>query len=185
MEIISSRKILFTVIAAILMSSLLFISSTVLADDNEQSVSEIESIDQDENVVTLSFTSGVGMEVTFIKDNLFRLYVDPENEFQEDPTSKREEHIAKIVDKDTEDYAEEYGKIDVDVEDEGDKYRIATKKVALEIDKETSIMRLINLQTNEILWEEAEPLKIEKNKATQTLQTKEHEYFYGGGQQNG
>src|SRR5699024_1326925 len=104
---------------------------------------------------------------------------------QEDPTQNSEEHIAKIVDKDTEDYAEEYGKIDVDVEDEGDKYRIATKKVDLEVDKETSIMRLINLQTNEILWEEAEPLKIEKNKATQTLQTKEHEYFYGGGQQNG
>ncbi|MDY0393871.1 glycoside hydrolase family 31 protein [Virgibacillus halophilus] len=121
-----------------------------------------------------------------MKENVFRLHLDPEADFPEYPTPNSPDHKTKIIDKNVNAYKDDYGDIKVNVDESDAKvYEIFTDKISLRIDKETSKMSLYDKEKSKLLWEEAEPLQHEKGKTVQTLKTKDDEYFYGGGQQNG
>ncbi|MEI3607252.1 glycoside hydrolase family 31 protein [Pseudogracilibacillus sp. SE30717A] len=155
-------------------------------NNNEGAIGTINSINQDGSDVFIELSSGEGIKISFLKDNLFRFHLDPTGKFPEYPTPNNKDHVTTIVDKDENEYKDSYGKIDVKVEDsDADVYKISTNTIELRIDKKTSKMSLYNKKTSKVIWEEAEPLKIQNNNAIQTLTTKENEYFYGGGQQNG
>ena len=55
----------------------------------------------------------------------------------------------------------------------------------MEIDKNTSLMKVIDLEKNAVAFEEVEPVLFDKGKVTVTLKENPNEYFYGGGVQNG
>lgn len=140
----------------------------------------VQSYTQSGNKVTFEMTTGEKVRVSFLENDIFRIYMDPEGDFQEDPTPNSKDHITKIIDK-TED---EYNKVAPTVEN-GSIIKVSTDAIELRIEKETGKMELFNKITNKIIWKEAEPLKYKSNETIQTLETNDNEYFYGGGQQNG
>lgn len=62
---------------------------------------------------------------------------------------------------------------------------ISTNKMRLELDKNTSLLKVINLVTNKVAFEEVKPVLYDKGKTILTLKENPGEYFYGGGVQNG
>ncbi|CQR47153.1 O-GlcNAcase NagJ precursor [Paraliobacillus sp. PM-2] len=154
--------------------------------NDPMTIGTINNITQKDSNVYLELSTGEEMKISFLKDNLLRIHLDKEGEFPEYPTPNSPDHVTKMVDKDFNEYKEEYGLIDVTVDDSDDTYyKISTKAVELRIEKESSKMSLYNKNKEELLWSESEPLKYDGNKTIQTLKTKDSEYFYGGGQQNG
>lgn len=154
-----------------------FIQSLV---NDYSAIGGVESYTQSENKVTFQMTTGEKVRVSFLENDIFRIYMDPEGNFQEDPTPNSKDHITKIIDR-TED---EYNKVAPTVEN-GSIIKVSTDTIELRIEKETGKMELFNKITNKTIWKEAEPLKYKSNETIQTLETNDDEYFYGGGQQNG
>ena len=157
-------------------------------DANEalNTIGTITTIKQEGSDVFLDLTTGEKIKVSFLKDNLFRLHLDPAGVFPEYPTPNNKDHVTTITDKNVSDYMKQYGEIKVKVdESDADLYKISTDAVELRIDKATSKMSLYDKAKSKVLWSESKPLKYENNKTVQTLETKDDEHFYGGGQQNG
>ena len=149
-------------------------------------IGKVTEIKKDKDVVNIKLSTGESIRISFLEDNVFRLYMDPKGEFQEYPTPNAEDHTTKIIDKELDEYKSEYGVIDVNVDDSDSKvYKISTNSIELRIDKETSIMELYDKVNDKVVWSEAKPLMYSDKKTVQTLKTKNDEYFYGGGQQNG
>lgn len=171
-------------------------SSKAMEENNNQNITaedktdgvigNVTKIEKENSDVYLDFSTGEKMKISFLKENLFRLHLDPKGEFPAYPTPNSEEHTTTIIDKDVNDYIEDYGNIKVNVdESDPDLYKISTDALELRIEKKTSKMSLYDKKKSKVLWSEKEPLEHQKNKAVQTLNTKDDEYFYGGGQQNG
>ena len=55
----------------------------------------------------------------------------------------------------------------------------------IEINKKTSLFKVINLKDHSVVAEQASPILFEKGKTSFSLKAKPDEYFYGGGVQNG
>ncbi|MFJ7933988.1 FIMAH domain-containing protein [Sporosarcina sp. NPDC096371] len=156
------------------------------ASEALNTIGTITAIKQEGSNVFLDLSTGEKMKVSFLKDNLFRLHLDPAGVFPEYPTPNSKDHTTTIIDKNVSGYMEQYGAIKVTVdESDADIYRISTDAVELRIDKATSKMSLYDKAKSKVLWSESKPLKYENNKTVQTLDTNDNEYFFGGGQQNG
>ncbi|MBY7142864.1 discoidin domain-containing protein [Virgibacillus sp. NKC19-3] len=160
-------------------------SSVNAAEEEEGTIGTIEDITVDNEEVYIDLSTGEGIKVTFLKDNLFRFHLDPDKEFPDYPEPNSPDHETKIIDKNESEYSDEYGSIKVDIDEDSELFKISTEAVELRIEKETSKMSLYDKNQSKVLWEEAAPLKYESNNTVQTLSTSENEYFYGGGQQNG
>ena len=192
------KKIAIMTLSAIVASNFIIAPNTVYAysllentDQTDQVENEaktdgytkiggVESYKESDNKVTIKMTTGEQIRVSFLDNQVFRLYMDPEGKFQEDPTPNGKDHITKIIDK----AEDEYEKVTPIVED-GDIIRISTDTIELRIEKVTGKMELFNKKTNKSVWKESEPLKYKDNETVQTLETNDDEYFYGGGMQNG
>ena len=113
------RRMLTAKITAALLSGMLITSSispavvaqaeTILSQ-NEELVDEtsanyyneiggIVNYVQDENKVTFDLATGEKLRVSFLENGVFRIYMDPTGDFQEDPTPNSKDHITKIIDK--------------------------------------------------------------------------------------
>lgn len=71
------------------------------------------------------------------------------------------------------------------MDQQGDVVTITTGKIRIEIDKKTSLLKIINLKDNSVVVEQAAPVLFEKGSTSFSLKAKPDEYFYGGGVQNG
>src|SRR5699024_5038351 len=138
--------------------SLTLDGDSVNADD-EGFIGTVEDINQDGDDVYIELSTGEGVKLSFLKENLFRFHLDPEKEFPEYPEPDSPDHVTKIVDKNESEYKDEYGSIDVNIEEDSELYKIATDAVELRIEKETSKMSLYDKKQSKILWEESAPLK--------------------------
>lgn len=125
-----------------------------------------------------------GLRITFYRDDVFRIYVDPANSFA-DPAPNSPAHKGKMIAKGEEEYKNEYGVVTPQLKETDDAYVISTDSVELSIQKNSAIMSLINKKTGETLWKEASPLAIGGGKTSQTLEEQAQEYFFGGGITNG
>ncbi len=171
---------------------LLMIAASVTKDGDsaaaageEGVIGAVEDITQDGDDVYIDLSTGEGIKLTFLKENLFRFHLDPEKEFPDYPEPNSPDHETKMVNKNESEYKQEYGSIEVSMEEDSEFHKVTTEAVELRIEKETSLMSLYDKKQSKVLWEEAAPLKYENNNTVQTLSTNEDEYFYGGGQQNG
>ncbi|MGL5378342.1 TIM-barrel domain-containing protein, partial [Clostridium sp.] len=156
-------------------------SASLEAKNTEySSIGAVESFTTDGNIVTIKMVTGEHVRVSLLDDNVFRLYMDPDGKFQEDPTPNGKDHTTTIREKADEDYEG----VTPTVED-GDILKISTDSIELKVEKATGKMELVNKVTGNTIWKEAEPLKYKDNETVQTLVNNEDEYFYGGGMQNG
>lgn len=138
----------------------------------------------DGNDVYLSFGGGEKAKVTFLKDGVFRFNMEPDGQFKDAPEPMAPTHTTKIIDKNEQEYIDEYREIEPNVTQDKDQIIIATDKMQLIIDKDLAKMEL-KKANGETVWKEKESLKYDGKETIQTLDTKDDEYFYGGGMQNG
>lgn len=127
--------------------------------------------------IEITFSNQQKALLDFYGDNIFRLFQDNSGKGMRDPEAKPEAKILvsnprKAVTR-------------LNIAQDNNQLSITTDKVQVVFDKNTSLFKLINLQTKAVVVEEAEPLSFEKNKTSITLKENPQEYFYGGGVQNG
>jgi len=113
----------------------------------------------------------------FYGENIFRFFRDNSGGIIRDPEAKPSarilaEHPRKAVQK-------------LDIADVNSQITITTHKISVQIDKNTVLLKIINLATQAIILEETSPAGFEKERVTLTLKENPGEYFYGGGVQNG
>lgn len=113
----------------------------------------------------------------FYGDNIFRVFQDNTGGILRDPAAKPEAQI--LVNNPRRPLSS------LDIKEEGGQVTITTGKIQLQLDKKTSLLKVVNLATKAVVMEEAKPVQYEKGKTFLTLKETPGEYFYGGGVQNG
>lgn len=127
--------------------------------------------------VDIVFSNNQRMTIDFYGENIFRLFQDNSGGIIREPMAKPDAKI--MMDNPRRPVSA------LEISDDGNFVSIRTNKVDLQLDKETSLLKIINLETNTVVVEEVEPVLFEKNKTVLTLKENPQEYFYGGGVQNG
>src|SRR5690625_1263890 len=146
MSKLNSLKNLVIIFAFVFL--LMMIPMVILSGDSADAAEEegvigtVEDITQDGSDVYVDLSTGEGIKLTFLKDNLFRFHLDPEKEFPATPEPNDSDHTTTIIDKNESEYKEEYGLIDVTIEEDDEFHKISTDVVELRIDKTTSKMSL-------------------------------------------
>jgi alpha-glucosidase (family GH31 glycosyl hydrolase) len=168
-----------------LFTALLFPFSPAKAENSPPGI--IETAQQAEPIIRakkinpttieLLFTNDHRMLIDFYGDNIFRVFQDNTGGMIRDPEAKPEAQI--LVNNPRKTVSA------LNFTDENGIISIKTGKINLQFDKKTSLLKVINLATNKIAFEEVAPVEFENRKVTLTLKENPEEYFYGGGVQNG
>lgn len=127
--------------------------------------------------VDVLFSGNKRMTFDFYGDNIFRVFQDNTGGILRDPEAKPEARI--LVDNPRKPVS------GPEIKEENDRITITTGKIQLQLDKKTSLLKVINLSTKATAMEEIEPVRYEKGKTILTFKENPDEYFYGGGVQNG
>lgn len=117
------------------------------------------------------------MTFDFYGENIFRLFQDNAGGIIRDPQATPEARILvdnprKVITK-------------LEVHETPESISIVTGKMNVQIDKNTSLLSIVDLKKNGIVMEELSPALFEKGKVCLTLKENPQEYFFGGGVQNG
>ena len=127
--------------------------------------------------IEIQFSDNQRMAFDFYGGNIFRVFQDVNGGILRDPEAKPEAQI--LVDNPRKPLTS------LTLKEDNNSISISTDRVKLELDKNTSLLKVFNLETNEVVLEEVKPVLFEKGKTVLTLKEKPGEYFYGGGVQNG
>jgi len=159
--------------------------ATVSVDESGYNIlGSVSSVANSDNVVTLNISTGERLRFTFLKDNMFRMYMAPlGEEFQDYPTPNSSSHTATITVKPDSQFETEHS-VRPTVNESATTVTISTAKITIEINKADSVIKVTKADGT-VVWEEAAPLKYKSGSTYQTLKTDADEYFYGGGSQNG
>ena len=95
------------------------------------------------------------MTFDFYGENVFRLFQDNSGGIIRDPEAKPEAKI--LVNNPRKSLSV------VNVSDDENSISIVTEKIKIQLDKNSSLLKVINLNTNVVVLEEAEPIRFEKN----------------------
>jgi hypothetical protein len=117
------------------------------------------------------------MTLDFYGENIFRIFQDNSDGILRDPEAQPS---AKIL---VENPRKALSGLSLNEEDSI--VSISSEKIKIQLDKNTLLLKVINLKTNAVVLEEIAPVLFEKEKVTLTLKENPQEYFYGGGVQNG
>jgi alpha-glucosidase (family GH31 glycosyl hydrolase) len=127
--------------------------------------------------VEVLFSDNQRMTFDFYGENIFRIFQDNNGGIIRDPEAKPKAQI--LVDNPRLPLSA------LHLEDASGEITITTAKVKIQLDKNTSLLKVTNLETQTVVLEETKPVAFEKDKVTVTLKENPKEYFYGGGVQNG
>lgn len=127
--------------------------------------------------IEVLFANGQRMAFDFYGTNIFRTFQDNSGGIIRNPEAKPEANI--LVDTPRKPVSA------LNVSEDMNLISISTEKIRIELDKQTSLMKITNLTTNAVVLEEVEPVVFDKGKVLLTLKENPQEYYYGGGVQNG
>lgn len=127
--------------------------------------------------IEVLFADNQRMTLDFYGENIFRVFQDNGGGILRDPEAKPEAQI--LVNNPRK------GLSKLNLNEDGNLVTVTTGKIQLQLDKNTSLLKVTNLATNKVVMEEVEPVVFGKGKVTVTLKENPQEYFYGGGVQNG
>lgn len=130
-----------------------------------------------QTVVEVVFSDNQKLTLDFYGDHIFRLFQDNNGGSLRDPEAKPEAKILVVNPR------KPVSKLEV--KDENNIITVSSEKVNIHIDKNTTLIKVVNLATKAIIFEELAPIQFEKDLVTLTLKEHPQEYFYGGGVQNG
>lgn len=149
-------------------------SSSVVAQQNLRIVGVMKI---NPTTVEVLFSNHQRMTLDFYGENIFRMFQDNNGGILRDPEAKPEAKI--LVSQPRKNVSQ------VDVKEDAGTVSIATRKIKVQFDKHTALMKIINQETGTTVVEQAEPTLFEKERVTLKLKENPQEYFYGGGVQNG
>ena len=127
--------------------------------------------------IEIWYTNNQHATIDFYGENIFRVFQDNAGGIIRDPKAMPEAQI--LVDN------PRFPVSKFIVEENGNTISIRTQSIQIELDKQTSLMKVTNLLNGRVAFEETAPALFGKNKVTLTLKEQPNEYFYGGGVQNG
>lgn len=127
--------------------------------------------------VEVLFSDNQRVTYDFYGENIFRMFQDVNGGILRDPEAKPEAQI--LVDNPKRNLSP------LTLKEDNNTISISTNKIRLELDKSTSLLKVINLITDKVAFEEVKPVLYDKGKTILTLKENPGEYFYGGGVQNG
>lgn len=133
------------------------------------------------NVVIIDYNNGIKGKVTFLEEDIFRFNVDPTGVFSEYAEPRDKEHVARI--QQYPDSSSQYKHPSAQVSNSGNTVQISCGSTVIELDKATAQMTV--KKDNKVVLSEKAPLTISSGETVQTLDSKDNEYFFGGGTQNG
>lgn len=130
--------------------------------------------------VELCLSDGNRITIDFYGENIFRMFRDANGGIIRDPQPMEGYPEAQIlVDNPRKDVSS------LTVKEDGRTYSISSSMIAIEVCKATGQLKVTDLRTGKVAFEEVEPVMFNKSKTTLTLKRNEGEFFYGGGVQNG
>ncbi|MDR2472283.1 MAG: DUF5110 domain-containing protein, partial [Tannerella sp.] len=128
-------------------------------------------------VAEAQLSDGSKIVFDFYGDNIVRLFCDKKGGAVRNPEASPE---AVILDDDARRQVED---IKVSVKD--DEFIIASQKIAVILNKKTSLFKIIDKKTERTVIELSNPVEYDPARTSVFLTASEDEYFYGGGVQNG
>lgn len=117
------------------------------------------------------------MTFDFYGENIFRLFQDNKGGILRDPEARPAAKI--LVDQPRKEVSR------LDLSENNDLITIKTDKIEVQLNKKTSLLKVINTTTNAVALEMTKPISFTEKEVTLTLKENPQEYFYGGGVQNG
>jgi len=128
-------------------------------------------------VVRLTFNNGQSRTFDFYNDHIFRLFQDPQGRTMNAPKAKPEANILlanprTVVNK-------------LDLSDTINLIIVRTAQIQIKINKQNGLMEISDLRNKRIILEEFAPAEIQQENTILKFREHDHEYFYGGGVQNG
>ena len=171
-------------IKAILLSAALLAggmpAQALASNDGEQVASVVEVAQINPSAVELRLSDGKRVTLDFYGDNIFRMFRDAKGGIVRDPQPMKGYPEAQIL---VDNPRKEVSALTVSEADKS--YTISTGKVEVAVCKATGQIKVTDLTTGKVAFEEAEPVMFKRAKTTITLKGNEGEFFYGGGVQNG
>ena len=151
-------------------------SNTVVTTGQEDSrLVDVVKINPTTVEVVLSNHQRITLD--FYGDNIFRMFRDNTGGILRDPEAKPEAKI--LVSQPRKELSQ------LEIKEEDNELTLSTGKIKVAFDKNTALMKVINLKTGVTVLEEVAPALFEKERVTLKLKENPQEYFYGGGVQNG
>jgi alpha-glucosidase (family GH31 glycosyl hydrolase) len=158
-----------------------FVAAQSVAQKSNQEAQKVTKVISAKKINTTSIelllSDNQRLTLDFYGDNIFRIFEDPTGGFIRDPEAKPEAKI--LVENPRRPVS------NLSIKDENNQLFISTAKITVLFDKNTSLIKIINLATQAVALEELAPIQFEKGKVSLTLKENPQEYFYGGGVQNG
>lgn len=127
--------------------------------------------------IEVLFANQQRMVFDFYGENIFRMFQDNAGGIVRNPESEPKAEI--LVNNPRKNV------VRLDVSEDAGRISITTKKVNLLIDKNTSLIKMVNAETGKVVAEEVLPVLFDRKQVVMTLKESPQEYFYGGGVQNG
>ena len=152
-------------------------TQTFASNDGEERVSVVEVAQINPTTVELRLTNGQHLTLDFYGENIFRMFQDNNGGVIRNPQATPEAEILVANPR------KNVGKLEI-VEN-ASTYTITTSKIELTVCNENGTIKVKNLATGEIAFEETAAVLFKNAKTTITLKANEGEFFYGGGVQNG
>ncbi len=153
----------------------LFLHLSSYANQSTQKAVSAQKINPTTIEVLLSDNQRITFD--FYGENIFRLFQDNSGGILREPEAKPEAKI--LVDNPRKAIST------LNLTEDKNTITIATGKINIVLDKNTTLFKVIDSATKAVLIDEIEPIFFEENKVTLSFKENPEEYFYGGGVQNG
>ncbi|MBQ5752505.1 MAG: DUF5110 domain-containing protein, partial [Bacteroidaceae bacterium] len=150
----------------------------VASSDGGQAVESVVQINP--TTVELRLSGDQRATLDFYGENIFRLFRDENGGIVRDPQPLPGYPEAQIL---VDTPRKPVGTLSIN--ENGESYTIATSKIEVSVCKATGQIKVKNLTTGKLAFEETAPVLFKNAKTTITLKGNKGEYFYGGGVQNG
>lgn len=145
--------------------------------EKQQHIRIVEAEKINTTTVKVTFNNRQVMLFDFYADHIFRLFQDNSGEGVRPPEAKPE---AKIL---VNNPRRLLSGLNISKNDQ--EITITTPKIAVNLDRNTSLFKITNLQTGSVVVEEQDTVAFDGQQVRITLKENPKEYFYGGGVQNG
>lgn len=144
----------------------------------QDSIFKIRSVEKlNATTIEIRYSNKQSLLVDFYGNNIFRLFMDNKSSLVRDPKASPAAKI--LVDNPRKEIDE------LKISDNNESWRIHTPRLTIEIDKKSSLINIVDTQTNKTVLETINPVEFNGQNVAVTFKENADEYFYGGGVQNG
>lgn len=150
-------------------------SSFPSEQDSTLQVQSVELLNP--TTVQVRYTNKQSLLMDFYGENIFRLFQDNKSSVVRDPKASPAAQI--LVDN------PRAGVKDLKISLEEGGWHVKTQSVTIEINKQTSLLRVYDNKRKELVLQTTAPIEFDNENVTVTLKEDPKEYFFGGGVQNG